>query len=238
MALEKNQHIPKYLIVAGDISEKGQNSPNSIRFIQETQKILGINKGKTFICPGNHDISCEHRDFFHGYLADLGSLCLSDNILFDNKKPVSYQDIKDDDLSIILVNSCYKLDHETSEVNILELRTVLSKCSMKRKVIILHHHLIPEEGNISHISNASAFLELVKEKRVNLVIHGHTHAKTQFGIDGCLICGIGTMSSHLGTSNNYQFGFFDNYLQPYIYRYLPDECDVGGGEKGIWKCIR
>ncbi len=231
-ALDRHNHNPHYLIIAGDISDKGKKSPNSIDFIQKIQEKLKIGKEKTFICPGNHDISCEHRDFFHEYLPDLGRVCSSENILFD--KNASYSNIEDDKLSILLVNSSYKLNRDMGNVDIQELRNALDKCSMNRKVVIMHHHLIPEEKTTSHVSNASSFLELIIEKNVNLVIHGHTHARKQFKIDGCQICGIGTMSSNLEISNNYQFGFFDNDLRPYVYRYFPDG---NGRETGFWQYI-
>jgi 3',5'-cyclic-AMP phosphodiesterase len=177
---EVNNHLkPDAIIISGDLTDDGL-------LFQFEKARAEINKFKCpnlIVLPGNHDY--RHT----GYL------------LFKKFFPFSRQMYEFDDIVVLTLGTA-RPDRDEGEVGHRQnvwMEEKLSTLSNKRKVVVMHHHLIaiPDTGytNVVGISDAGDVLRTCLESKVDLVLCGHKHRPWLWNLGTLKIAYAGTACS-------------------------------------------
>lgn len=150
-----------FVIVSGDIAEKGRNSE-----LEEAKQILDSLKSKYYIIPGNHDTKWSE------------SGCTKFSELWGgNKFNFVYQGVR-----FIGLNSGVLLrgggGHISSE-DIVWLDSVLGKVKKDEPLVVITHH--PLDGDID---NWFEVTNRIKNNNVVALLYGHGHVNRQSYIAG------------------------------------------------------
>lgn len=197
----KSQLINEKIVfcICGDIYDKGNDLGNVPAF-----KILNYlrNKFKSFelsfeFVPGNHDLV--NADFIEfdeliGVYTDSNKYSYSkENLVIRN-----YGDI-----TLILINSVYHKDHEYGDIDIKTLEKEIR--SIKNNIILVTHHTLMSryDKDKSPIRNSYDLLNLIEEKKISAVLHGHTHGYSKIKVgENCHVIGVGPFLKYENDINN------------------------------------
>jgi predicted MPP superfamily phosphohydrolase len=227
---------PKYLLICGDICNKGKIFESSILLIKALQKILNINKQRTFICPGNHDIDIKEREISKEYMNRINELTIPNNCIIT--ETVNLINNKEDNFSLLIANSCFHNNHKFGEIDLEEFKKKIEMANMSNKILMLHHHILPIDRNDnSHLSNSYGLIKIFDKFGLNYIIHGHRHSELKIKINGCKVIGVGALGGEIEKNVNYQVCYINGKNEEHIYRYFSDLYCKKDGTFGEWKEI-
>jgi 3',5'-cyclic-AMP phosphodiesterase len=177
---EVNNHLkPDAIIISGDLTDDGL----LFQFEKARAEINKLKCPNLIVLPGNHDY--RHT----GYL------------LFKKFFPFSRQMYEFDDIVVLTLGTA-RPDRDEGEVGHRQnvwMEEKLSTLSNKRKVVVMHHHLIaiPDTGytNVVGISDAGDVLRTCLESKVDLVLCGHKHRPWLWNLGTLKIAYAGTACS-------------------------------------------
>lgn len=237
----KNEEL--VFIICGDILNKGINDgySASLYLIQNICKEINVESVKFLVCPGNHDIvNSDLGSPFKQLDKFIFNLTMDTKISFDGKNTNM---ITINNIDFIMINSSYHLNHEYGKIDLDSLNFILNS-SHNKKVIILHHHLIPiREGENSTVVNSYEFFKILELNNVLAILHGHQHMKMQMVIGESLtkIIGVGSIFAEIATNYNNQFNLFKisggEIQDIWEFKYNADEMGEGSIGRFIGKRI-
>jgi len=199
----KYQENKLYLIVTGDITEKGSMNEFdiSLKILNKICTDLSINKKDVLIVPGDHDVSW--IDCINAYeKSDKSKLAYLLNeqkfinfknfydIFFQtdfnpNNQIVNYLDIEDEKILILGLNSNYKVGTKPADGFIdgekleMELAGILPKYTNYSKIAAFHHNFIANyemsyKGQWEKI-NLQDITRLLNKNEFKIVLYGNEH---------------------------------------------------------------
>ncbi len=162
------------LVISGDITNISHEKEFS-----EAKKILSpiLNK-KTFIIPGNHDRYSEKNiHLFEKYFGEF----LGEDILDNGYSKIKILEDKiflglDSNSPTPIANASGKIDLEILNKSL----DILKKNHSSKKIILVCHHPIwndprHEESIYHKMTNRDEVVQVLKEKKIHLYLHGHAH---------------------------------------------------------------
>lgn len=225
------EDAPLIVAVCGDVTSRGgrRGGDLSLAFCLSLAKCMVGRQLQWALCPGNHDIEAagagldpEAFSCFNRIAWQLGQheMLSSDTTTF--LRPLG-------DMTMVLVNSAYHLDHKLGQVDIDGLAEALGSSDGGRRIVLVHHHVIPMEGDKgAAISNAHEFLQVCLAGRARLILHGHGHAETMMmvGSKRVPIVGTGSLFGEPRTNRNNEFVLLrlegDRMTKARRYRFIAD----------------
>lgn len=197
--------------ICGDIIDKGQNSPKEVYqkaksiFEHIMEKFKDYNPAFEFV-PGNHDIAKDGFLDFDEFIKDF----ITPNIYKFQEENIIVRNY--DDIDIILINSSAHKDYSYGQIDIASLEQIIESCT-NQVILVTHHTLMSRYDNdCSSIRNAYKLFDLLKNKKVISLLHGHVHGYSEFTVDNsCKVIGIGSFLKVTDNVNN-QFNTIDIYI--------------------------
>jgi 3',5'-cyclic AMP phosphodiesterase CpdA len=194
------------IVIGGDIVSKGSSAGYALalQFFRELENSISA-KVRYLVCPGNHDIIDEDRDF-KDYNKFVWALTSETVCYFDATSKVSIVPIKDYDF--VIINSSYHVDPKYGYVDTTALEAKLATSKAKFKVALLHHHFIPiSTDKKSSLINSYETLRLLLKNNALLILHGHMHTEKilSVGINNTAVLGVGSLFDLLPGNLNNQF---------------------------------
>lgn len=174
-----NKHNVKFIIITGDITEKGLNSE-----LLRAKEILKQLNRPYFIIPGNHDTKWSE------------SGCTKFNEIFGDNKFIFYYE----DYCFIGINSGIPLRGGGGHIAVEDLewlKSKLTKLNSNTKIIFAVHHQLDKE-----IDNHKEVINLLTRFNNVFVLVGHGHANKGYNFDG-LKGAMGRSSLRKGKSPGY-----------------------------------
>lgn len=156
-----NKHNVKFIIITGDITEKGLNSE-----LLRAKEILKQLNRPYFIIPGNHDTKWSE------------SGCTKFNEIFGDNKFIFYYE----DYCFIGINSGIPLRGGGGHIAVEDLewlKSKLNKLNSNTKIIFAVHHQLDKE-----IDNYKEVINLLSRFNNVFVLVGHGHANREYNFDG------------------------------------------------------
>ncbi|MBW9159713.1 metallophosphoesterase family protein [Clostridium tagluense] len=199
MCNELKQDEEIVFCICGDIIDKGDET-----FYCNATEIFNyiMNKFKDFRCcfeftPGNHDLCNNEFSSFDNFIEKY----LKGDRYEYQKQNVIIRKYKD--INLILVNSVFHKDNKYGSINIGELKDVLKQCNNKT-IIVTHHTLMSRyEDDYSSIRNSYELVDLISEKNIVGLLHGHTHGYSDITIgEKCKVVGVGSLFKQVDDVNN------------------------------------
>ena len=225
------------IIICGDIFDKGNTDDLKMSRIKEIFLMLGSLKDKFQVqflfVPGNHDLKSGTANYLKDFDKMIYQITSDADMSYNNNDVLSY-DV--DNCNIILLNSVCHKSFESGRVNIKALNKALMDSTSDKRVVVLHHHLIPVSNKgMSVVSNSYEFLLLCDKYNVSLILHGHQHMNLEinFGKNRSIISGVGSLFKDVGTNYNNQFKLInldDETIE--LYKYHKDSTN---GTFGVFK---
>lgn len=227
------------VVISGDVTTKGEPTGYgpALRFLKELENALAL-RTSFYVCPGNHDIVKVPDGDFAAFNHFAFQLTRSDAMLYNAQKSVVRITVKDTDL--LLANSAYHGDYTYGLVNISHLRRSINDSANTTRVLIMHHHLIPQDRtDRSTIANAYDLLTLALSGKCAAILHGHRHMQNVLpvGIAGCRVVGVGSLCSQVAQNVNNQFNLIEinagRLLKAFAFRYVGDM--LAHGSVGVFE---
>jgi len=174
---EINRLKPDGVIVTGDLTEDGL-----VKQYQQARKALDqIDAEKLVICSGNHDYRSTGYYLFRHYF---------------QPKPVI--EVGDTVFTTLGTARPERDDGEVGYRQIMWLKRILDQHKEKRKVVVMHHHVlpIPDTGTDRiRIVDAGDLLRIITRSNVDLVLCGHRHRPWIWRLEDFVVVNAGTLSS-------------------------------------------
>jgi Icc protein len=154
---EINEYDPDLVVVTGDLTEDGFKNE-----CEEAKRFLDEIAAQKMMVPGNHDMKYTGHLIFQQFFSS----------------PTSF--MENGELACFCANTA-RPDKEEGRFGQDQMNTLtehLSNLQGKRKVVAMHHHLIPipDTGlERATIEDAGDVLKLLSSLNVNLVLCGHRH---------------------------------------------------------------
>ncbi len=215
--LVKNEEI--IFCICGDIVDKGNETMYSIaeEIFNYIKNLFIEYKLKFEFVPGNHDLC----DMNLGPYNDFISKFIENSYDYNNKN-THLREYEDFDL--ILSNSVY---HKNKTFGKLDLESIEQVISLKPSYLVIHHTLLSEnDDDSSAIRNAYKLVNLIENKNIFGILHGHTHGYKDIMIGNqCKIIGVGPMLKEVPDINNqYNYIEMNGHIISKItnYRYSAD----------------
>ena len=203
--IEDKNITAEYLIIPGDITDRAHPEQARLAsdFIQEAVAKLKVDKSNIIVVPGNHDVDWKMYDIEDDTGISWGlryAALSSKKFIFTGHVENGRKNLFEtpyfsswnyENLFILGYNSSSH-DNPTennhrgliSTSHIAEIRKYLTSLGIaqdKVKIFVTHHHLtnlslpIPDDPDFSIATNANEIIELLKEMKFDLIIHGHRH---------------------------------------------------------------
>ncbi len=201
---------PAAVIMSGDLTWQGQavEFEYVARFIQELRSVYGLEAHHFVVVPGNHDIQWSaqdadnyepgkpvtreaneseqnYRDFYKKVfgLAANEYLSLGRRVILSNYVPVDIVGLNSSRLEQKHFAGYGYVSLEQLDDAAERMRWSTSKSKLTRRVLVLHHHLVPvtpkeelEYGRLYSLTlDAGQLTYRAQELGVDLVMHGHMH---------------------------------------------------------------
>lgn len=176
-----NNIVPDIVIHTGDITDEGYLTDYRL-----AKKKLKMIESDLIVNPGNHDVRNLGRTLYPRFI---------------KKKRVSSKKVKigSETIGIVSLDSAVPdLDEgRVGEVEQKYLKKSLKKFKNIRKIVTLHHHLIPvpeagRERNV--VDDAGDILKIIIDNDVDLVLLGHRHVPNATKVENTIIINAGTLS--------------------------------------------
>jgi len=205
---EINSIKPDVLIVTGDLTESGIIS----EYEDAKRNLDKIDCENKVYCSGNHDYKSTGYLLFKRF--------------FDPKRIIEFDD------SIITTVSTARPDRDEGEIGyrqLVWLQRTLSKYKNKKKIVAMHHHVIPvpDTGtDVVTVLDAGDALRTLVYSNVDLVLCGHRHRPWTWRLEGLIAVHAGTLSSKRTRgffANSYNIIQIDDKIKPSLRV-------VGGGQ--------
>jgi len=174
---EINSIKPEVLIVTGDLTENGIIS----EYEDAKRNLDKIDCENKVYCSGNHDYKSTGYLLFKRF--------------FDPKRIIEFDDL------IIATVSTARPDRNEGEIGhrqLVWLQRTLSKYKGKKKIVAMHHHVIPvpDTGtDVITVLDAGDALRTLVYSNVDLVLCGHRHRPWIWRLEGLIVVHAGTLSS-------------------------------------------
>jgi predicted phosphodiesterase len=223
---------PSYLIVSGDLGNRGQHIALGVRLVRMIAAGLDIPPTNIISCPGNHDIGHQpnRAPTFQDYHREVSTL-LRDA---DRAAPTAANMYTSGDYDFLTLNSAHRLDWRSGHVDIDALLKVRHRRPDSLGIVVVHHHLIPyDEGDTSEIANAYPVVRYLVENGYTLLLHGHRHVSVRLRIDSLEVVGAGTLNLKPQSNINNQFNLISPGRVLYRFRFTGD-VDNRDGSIGAW----
>ncbi|MCB9261562.1 MAG: metallophosphoesterase [Flavobacteriales bacterium] len=215
-----------YLMVTGDISDSASRNEyiEAKRILNEFITSLKIDKRKTLILPGDHDVNwvdCAkalddygvqdkkafefHQEKFQKFTDFYNDFYSDEGIVFDPENAVSGKiDLTLNSL-IIGLNSNFKIGAQSGEgyINLeklkIELENIISENSDKQIFTAFHHNLEAKYENSAignwEKDNRNQVKEYLQSKDIKVLFYGNEHTSFSEEEDGVLFqSAVGTLS--------------------------------------------
>lgn len=208
----ENKGGPIVCCICGDVIYQGNTIGYNFakEFLQKLSK-QSNSKIKFVICPGNHDILVKSpEEGFSKFNQFCGQLTGNWNYCFGQETSCISTTIGDTDF--ISVNSSFHKDHKFGMVEIEQFSQILARSKSQKRVVILHHHLIPIRGdNSSHVKNSYEFIHHCLSRKTTMILHGHRHMNNYLplGKARCRVIGVGSLFFKGEDNINNQFNIID-----------------------------
>lgn len=198
---EINSLKPDVLIVTGDLTENGIIS----EYEGAKRNLENIKCEHKVYCSGNHDYKSTGYLLFKKF--------------FEPKRVMEF-----DDLVIVTVSTA-RPDRDEGEIGyrqLVWLQKTLSKYENKKKIVAMHHHVIPvpDTGtDVITVRDAGDALRTLVYSNVDLVLNGHRHRPWIWRLEGLMIVHAGTLSSERMRgffANSYNIIQIDDEIKPSI----------------------
>lgn len=165
---ELHAHAPQAVIVSGDLTQRAR----SAQFAAARDYLQRL-PGPRLVVPGNHDIPL--YDVLRRFLAPLRryrrfisrELCPS----------LSLPGVR-----IVGINTARSLTWKNGRISVRQIDELRAKLTDERdvlRVVVTHHPFIPPAGpdtdRIELVGRAARALEVLDERRVDLLLAGHLH---------------------------------------------------------------
>lgn len=174
---EINRLKPDGVIVTGDLTEEGL-----VKQYQQARKVIDqIDAEKLVICSGNHDYRSTGYYLFRHYF---------------HPKPVI--EVGDTVFATLGTARPERDDGEVGYRQIMWLKRTLERHKDKRKVVAMHHHVlpVPDTGTDRiRIVDAGDLLRIINRSEVDLVLCGHRHRPWIWRLEDFAVVNAGTLSS-------------------------------------------
>ncbi|MEM2873413.1 MAG: metallophosphoesterase family protein [Nitrososphaerales archaeon] len=196
---EINSIKPDALIVTGDLTENGIIS----EYEDARRNLDRFDCEIKVYCSGNHDYKSTGYLLFKRF--------------FEPKRIIEF-----DDLVIVTVSTA-RPDRDEGEIGhrqLVWLQRTLSKYKSKKKIVAMHHHVIPvpDTGtDIITVLDAGDALRTLVYSDVDLVLSGHRHRPWIWRFEGLLAVHAGTLSSERTRgffANSYNIIQIDDEIKP------------------------
>ncbi|MDR3503649.1 MAG: metallophosphoesterase [Legionella sp.] len=194
---------PEIVIISGDLTQRARTEQ-----FQQLSEFLQRLTVPQLIVPGNHDIPLDNplMRFYHPF--KRFKTYVSSNL------EVSYEN---DEVNILGVNSAtpYKVkDGVLSAKTLTRINNHFSTNPTQLNILFFHHNLKYFSGMHHPLSNATEFLEYLKESPIHMVCTGHLHysnlkliAKKQGA--PCALLHAGSLCCQRTRDENNSFYFID-----------------------------
>lgn len=155
-----NQPAPDLVVISGDLTEDGDEGDYRYlkRFIRKR-----IGKAPLVVTLGNHD---NKRAFRVGWLEDEGR----------GNEPYHALEWVGDTAIISFDSSVQGVsDGRIDEERLSWLSDALNKTAGSQVILLTHHHLLPEQGQIPPLPDSGRLIQLIRFSGACLILCGHTH---------------------------------------------------------------
>lgn len=196
---EINSIKPDVLIVTGDLTENGIIS----EYEDARRNLDRFDCEIKVYCSGNHDYKSTGYLLFKRF--------------FEPKRIIEFDDL------VIVTVSTSRPDRDEGEIGhrqLVWLQRTLSKYENKKKIVAMHHHVIPvpDTGtDVITVLDAGDALRTLVYSDVDLVLSGHRHRPWIWRFEGLLAVHAGTLSSERTRgffTNSYNIIQIDNEIKP------------------------
>lgn len=113
------------------------------------------------ISLGNHDIK---ENFAQGWL----------NTTISSSHYHQMKQI-DDTFVLSLDNTCEDANGRITKAHVAWLKEKLVQCQGKQIILMMHHHLLPNQAAVGSAPYVEEFKNLVKDSNISCILCGHTH---------------------------------------------------------------
>lgn len=147
------------VLITGDLTESGTKE-DYLQLKSHLHRLLG--DVPIIVTLGNHDVKSE---FYQGWLNDSPS-----------SKLYNYYETIGNTTIISLDNSRPHYPNGLIDQSQCEwLRQTLAQIESEQIILMMHHHLIEEQFNMSPAQYGQEFYQLIADSRIDMILTGHTH---------------------------------------------------------------
>jgi putative phosphoesterase len=174
---EINRLEPDGIIITGDLTEEGLVS----QYRKAQESLEKIEAKKIIICAGNHDYRSTGYYLFRHFFEPQQIVTMNDTLFttLGTARPE-------------------RNDGELGFRQIEWLKRTLNDSKEKRKIVAMHHHVLPVPDTGTDkitIVDAGDLLRVLARSDVDLVLCGHRHRPWIWQIEGITVINAGTLSS-------------------------------------------
>jgi predicted phosphodiesterase len=231
-----------FIIASGDLGLKGQDADLAATFLLDLADTIGLSANAIVCCPGNHDLDARAVPNlrFAGYLRAMQRLH-GDPAPYDPTAGGVASVVRD--VGFVAINSAYHGDYRYGKVELNVVERCLDRVTAcPVKLVLVHHHMLPLDGDDSHVRNTYELLTLLDARGVDAVLHGHQHMRMRMLVGRkTRIIGAGTLNFQPHHDVGRQFNVIDVGMGWTRYRYQADAVGPGGRlghwlpfEKEVW----
>lgn len=196
------------ICILGDLVDKGDATKyKDVLEVLNYIKSLFVDFNPTFeFTPGNHDLcNCPHKKL-------IPEICDEQKCSLDNfvelvknvDKDYTYESImykEYPEIDLVLVNSVF---HKNCKFGLADIESFKDIVPKKPVLLLMHHTFLSENDNdVSAMRNAYKMFEVIEEKEIIGVLHGHTHGYKDITVGkNCPIIGVGPFLKDIANVNN------------------------------------
>ena len=174
---EINELKPDGIIVTGDLTEDGITK----QYRQARDVLERIEAEKLVICGGNHDYRSTGYYLFRHFFQPRQVVTVGDTVFATLRTARPERDYG-----------------EVGYRQIMWLKRILHQHQGKRKIVAMHHHVlpVPDTGTDRiRIVDAGDLLRVIARSEVDLVLCGHRHRPWIWRLEDFTVVNAGTLSS-------------------------------------------
>jgi 3',5'-cyclic AMP phosphodiesterase CpdA len=200
---------PLVVAICGDIVDRGNGAYYDMAARGIEADLLGpLGSPHVVCCPGNHDMVAGEDGLFRAFNQFAFRVTNKAGISFTPDASVAAVLLHG--FEFVLVNSMYRghRDRHHGEVNIDHLNEATRQAAHARRILILHHSLIPNtRSDPSTLVNSYAVLQLAVARDVSAILHGHLHSQNVLTVGSSRTAVLGVGSLLYRPWPNYNNGF-------------------------------
>jgi 3',5'-cyclic AMP phosphodiesterase CpdA len=206
---EVNRDGPLVVAICGDVVDRGNAAYYDTAARAIEADLLGpLGSPDVVCCPGNHDVVAGEEGLFRAFNQFAFRITNKARISFTPEASVA--SVLVNGFEFVLVNSMYRGHRERhcGEINIDHLNEATRHPTGARRILILHHSLIPNtRSDTSTLVNSYPVLQLAVARNVNAILHGHLHSQNVLTVGSSRTAVLGVGSLLYRPWPNYNNGF-------------------------------